>query len=146
MMIKLFRNTDSAFESVMNIRTAVFEKEQGAIAEEEFDCYDSDDKTVYALVYDDKAPVATGRIAQTENGFKIGRIAVLKSQRGRGTGSVLVNLLCNEAFDMGAEVVYVDAQLHAVGFYEGLGFVPTGQPEIVDRGIKHLPMRKTYED
>ncbi len=136
-------NTSPEFKSVMYIRNTVFEKEQGAIEEEELDCCDEDSKTVYALIYDGDNPVATGRIAITPYGFKIGRIAVLKSQRGRGTGTVLVKTLCNRAVDLGAEFILVDAQLHAVPFYEKLGFSPTGEREITDRGIIHLPMRKS---
>lgn len=135
-------HTSPEFKDVMYIRNTVFEKEQGAIAEEELDCYDADDKTVYTLLYENDKPVATGRIACTPYGFKIGRIAVLKSQRGRGTGAVLVKTLCDKAMELGAEFVLVDAQLHAVPFYEKLGFSPTGEREITDRGIIHLPMRK----
>lgn len=130
------------FESVMHIRNTVFEIEQGAIAEEELDSHDRAAETFYALVYDDNKPIATGRIAYTPKGFKIGRIAVLKDQRGRGTGALLVNALCDKAADLGAEYILVDAQLHAVPFYEKLGFSLTGESEITDRGIIHLPMRK----
>jgi predicted GNAT family N-acyltransferase len=146
MIIKLFKPNDSEFAQVMDIRTTVFENEQGAIASEEIDCYDSDSNTVYALVYDGEKPVATGRIAKTPKGFKIGRIAVLKNQRGKGTGKVLVTFLCDEAFEMGASIIFVDAQLHAVEFYKKLGFEPTGDEKIIDRGIEHLPMRKIYEN
>lgn len=137
-------NSSAEFENVMHIRNTVFEKEQGAVAEEELDCYDDDSKTVYVLLYDGDEPVATGRIALTPKGYKIGRIAVLKSQRGRGVGAVLVKTLCDKAVDSGAEFVLVDSQLHAVPFYEKLGFSPTGESEITDRGIIHLPMRKHY--
>lgn len=130
------------FEHVMHIRNTVFEIEQGAIAEEELDSYDGAAETLYALVYDGDEPVATGRIANTPKGLKIGRIAVLKSRRGRGTGALLVNALCDKALSLGAESILVDAQRHAVPFYEKLGFSPTGESEITDRGIIHLPMRK----
>ena len=136
------RNTSPEFEPVMRIRNTVFEIEQGAIAEEELDSYDGDFETLYALIYDGNEPVATGRIAHTSKGLKIGRIAVLKEQRGRGTGALLVNALCDKASSYGAEFILVDAQLHAVPFYEKLGFSPTGESEITDRGIIHLPMRK----
>lgn len=143
-MIKteFFHNNDQGFAMVKQIRYTVFEMEQGAIEEQEIDSYDADPNTVYALIYDDKNAVATGRIALTPKGYKIGRIAVLKSQRGKGTGALLVNSLCEKACQMGAEFILVDAQLHAVPFYEKLGFAPTGEAEIVDRGIVHLPMRK----
>lgn len=146
MKILCFDKNDDKFNIAMNIRNTVFELEQGAIAEEEIDKYDLSDKTVYLLIFDDNEPCATGRIAFTDKGVKIGRIAVLKSQRGRGTGKYLVEQLCDKAVELGAKEIFVDSQLHAVGFYECLGFEKTGESEITDRGIRHLPMIKRYEE
>lgn len=142
MNIKFIKASDPEFESVMLIRNTVFEQEQGAVLEQEIDEYDKSDKTIYALLYDVNEPAATGRIAQTPTGFKIGRIAVMKSYRGRGLGAVLVDTLCDKARDMGASDIYVDAQLHAVEFYKKLGFSVISDTEITDRGLRHLPMRK----
>lgn len=146
MKIFCFDKNDDKFNIAMNIRNTVFELEQGAIAEEEIDKYDLSDKTIYLLIYDDNEPCATGRIAFTDKGVKIGRIAVLKSQRGKGTGKYLVEQLCDKAVELGAKDIFVDSQLHAVGFYERLGFEKTGESEITDRGIRHLPMIKRYEE
>lgn len=137
--------TDEKFNIVMQIRNEVFEKEQGAIASQEIDLYDESDKTIYLLLYDGDSAVATGRIAFTDSGVKIGRIAVVSSQRGKGVGAVLVSSLCEKAQNMGAKFVLVDAQLHAIKFYEKLGFKSLEKPEIIDRGIRHLPMVKWYE-
>lgn len=137
--IKFFNSDSAEFEIVKSIRTAVFTNEQGANAEEEFDKYDSSPNSVFALLYDDGNAVATARIANTERGIKIGRIAVLKSCRGKGYGAVIVNAVTNKAFDRGADIVYVDAQNYAVPFYEKLGFEIIGS-EIIDRGLPHIPM------
>lgn len=142
MKIIFIQSNDEKIDLVMKIRNTVFEKEQGAIESEEIDCYDNDLSTLYALAFDGENAVATGRLAHTQNGFKIGRIAVLKSQRGKGTGAFLVNALCEKCVELGADRIFVDSQLHAIKFYEKLGFVPTGDDEIIDRGIKHLPMVK----
>lgn len=146
MKIFCFDKNDDKFNIAMNIRNTVFELEQGAIAEEEIDKYDLSDKTVYLLIFYNNEPCATGRIAFTDNGVKIGRIAVLKSQRGKGTGKYLVEQLCDKAVELGAKEIFVDSQLHAVGFYERLGFEKTGESEIMDRGIRHLPMIRRYEE
>ena len=132
---------DNAFEEVRRIRTEVFTLEQGA-DKKEFDEYDSDGSTVFLLLYEDKKPLATGRLAKTQTGFKLGRIAVLKSERGKGLGKVLVTALCDKAESLGAPFVLVVAQLHAVEFYKKLGFTETGEDNITDRGITHMPMRK----
>lgn len=140
MNIMFFNCADNNFNKVRQIRTTVFTDEQGA-DKNEFDEYDSDKRTLYCLIEKDGVPVATGRLAFVEKGIKLGRIAVLKSERGKGTGRVLVGSLCKKAEEFGKDI-FVDAQLHAVPFYEKLGFVPTGEKEITDRGIQHLPMRK----
>ena len=140
MNVKYIRCTDSEFKKVKEIRTAVFTNEQGA-DKNEFDSYDSDERTLYCLIEDNGEAVATGRLAFIDKGIKLGRIAVLKSERGKGTGRLLVESLCVKADELDNDV-FVDAQLHAVPFYEKLGFTATGEKEITDRGILHLPMRK----
>ena len=71
--------------------------------------------------------------------LKIGRIAVLKEYRGKHYGATVVNAVVAKSIEAGAERIYVDAQNHAVNFYEKLGFRICGR-ELVDRGIVHTPM------
>ncbi len=135
--IKFIGFNDAEFEYVKAIRTEVFTEEQGANASEEFDAYDK--TAVFALLYDKDKAVATARLAQTDNGFKIGRIAVLKQYRGKGLGAVIVRAVCEKAAREGAKTVFVDAQNYAVPFYEKLGFKVIGN-QIFDRGLPHIPM------
>lgn len=134
-------STHDAFKTVCSIRTAVFTEEQGADAQQEFDGYDLDGAgTVYVLLFENGEAAATARLAHTDSGFKIGRIAVLKKYRGKGIGEAAVRAVTEKAFSLGADTVYVDAQNHAVGFYEKFGFTVTGG-RIYDRGLAHMPMR-----
>ena len=138
MRIDFFDSSAAEFEIVKAIRTCVFTNEQGADADGEFDSYDS--TSLFALLYDDEnEAVGTARIAKTDAGFKIGRIAVLKKCRGKGYGADIVRAVTDKAFEMGADKVLVDAQNYAVPFYEKLGFKVTGT-EITDRGLPHIPM------
>lgn len=130
---------DDRFEIVKQIRTTVFTNEQGANAHEEFDCYDK--SSTFALLYEGENAVGTARIAKTDKGYKIGRIAIMKSCRGKGYGALIVNAVTDKAVQMDADKVYVDAQNYAVPFYEKLGFKIIGD-EIIDRGLKHIPMLK----
>lgn len=143
MDICFFNKNDKKLKDVMKIRYSVFTLEQGVPVEEDRDFYDSDENTVFCLVYDGE-PAATGRLTKTESGFKIGRIATLKKYRGRGLGAVLVNALCEKAFESGAEYVNVEAQLHAIPFYEKQGFEIVSNEIIIDRNIEHKAMRKYY--
>ncbi len=142
MKIFFFGIDDERYSMVKQIRTDVFTNEQKASADNEFDRYDRiGELTLYALVYNDQKAIATGRIAVTDKGYKIGRIAVLKSSRGIGAGAFLVKSLIKKCVESGDGNIYVDAQLHAVKFYEKLGFKVISQKQITDRSIAHLPMK-----
>ena len=130
------------FGYVKEIRKRIFVDEQGADESAVFDELDREDTTLFALTVEKNICVATGRIVKLGNAYKIGRVAVLDSERGKGAGKKMIEFLCRAAEDNGAEEILVDAQLHAVPFYEKLGFVPTGEKEKYDIGILHLPMRK----
>lgn len=136
--IRFIKKTDNEFSSVQMIRTTVFTNEQGANANEEFDSYDH--IADFALLFDNDKAVATARAVKTEDGFKIGRIAVLKDYRGKGYGDLIVRAVIEKAFSYGADYVLVDSQNHAVPFYEKIGFSVIGE-QIIDRGIAHIPMR-----
>ena len=78
----------------------------------------------------------------TEEVGKIGRVCVLKEARGRGIGAGLIRAgVAALAAVPGVRVVKLGAQVHAVGFYEGLGFAVVGA-EYQDAGIAHLDMMR----
>ncbi|MGB8451085.1 MAG: GNAT family N-acetyltransferase [Anaerocolumna sp.] len=126
---------------VFKIRRKVFIDEQGIAPEEEFDDYDN--LAVHALVYDNtnnKKAVATGRVYHDGENYRIGRIAVLKEERGKYYGDFVVRLLVDKAFLAGAEEVIINAQVNAIKFYEKIGFIPYG--DIFDEaGIEHVVMK-----
>ena len=71
---------------------------------------------------------------------KIGRVCVIKSHRGTGLGAALIRAAVDEARkDPAVRFVKLGAQLHALGFYEKLGFVAQG-PVFDDAGIDHREM------
>ncbi len=72
---------------------------------------------------------------------KIGRVAVLRSARGRGIGALLMRRAIEYANKIGLDSLSLDAQLHAIGFYEQLGFSAEG-PEFLDAGILHRRMTR----
>lgn len=135
--VRYFYQNDPDFKFVKSIRKTVFVYEQGIKEKKEFDKYDNN--AIFAVLFENKTPIATARCLEVKNGFKIGRIAVLKAYRGKGYGRIIVNDLCKRAFIKGGKYVYVDAQLDAVPFYEKLGFKVNGS-EITDRGLPHIPM------
>lgn len=121
---------------ICSIRETVFIKEQGVPPELEYD--ECDAQAIHVLVWLNGQAVGTGRILGDGH---IGRIAILAQYRGRGLGAALVGLLVNEAKRTGLNRVYLGAQIHAVGFYEKLGFVVYGD-EFMDAGIPHRHMEQ----
>ena len=69
---------------------------------------------------------------------KIGRVCVLKDQRGRGLGAALIRAALETSAGR-AETAKLSAQVQALGLYEGLGFVAMG-PVYLDAGIDHQDM------
>ncbi|MDF2589224.1 MAG: GCN5-related N-acetyltransferase [Anaerocolumna sp.] len=124
----------------IKIRKQVFVIEQNISEEEEFD--DIDNYAIHGLVFDNdnKKAVATGRVFHDGTNYRIGRVAVLKSERGKSYGDFVVRMLANKAFLMGASEIHIDAQVTAVSFYEKIGFMSYGE-EFLDAGIKHIGMK-----
>ena len=118
------------------IRFTVFVEEQGVPPGIELD--EHDPLCLHAVVFDDGSAVATGRLLPDGH---IGRRAVRKAWRGRGSGAAVLNELMNAASKRGHREVALSAQVHAVPFYRAHGFVPIGEPYF-EAGIPHQAMTR----
>src|SRR4051794_4673076 len=136
-------------ELVHAIRREVFVVEQNVPEEDEWD--DLDPTSVHLLARDpDGAPLGTGRLIHGPQALAItgrqgvvllGRLAVLKRGRGTGLGAALVRAIEDEGRARGATELELHSQVHALGFYERLGYVAEG-PEYLDGGIPHRTMTR----
>lgn len=130
----VLKSKEEDTSDALMIRRKVFQDElaiEKSLEEDNTDINDISTAIVYEVAYHDnceqKKAVATGRIGVfDDHKYKIGRIAVLPDKRGNGYGEMIVRMLAFKAFDLGAEEVFVSAQIHAIGFYEKLGFVSCG--------------------
>jgi predicted GNAT family N-acyltransferase len=118
------------------IRFAVFVEEQGVPREIELD--EMDEHSLHAVAFMDEKAVATGRLLPDGH---IGRMAVLKSWRGRGIGGAILARLVERARQRGDQEVLLSAQVHASAFYRAHGFVEEGA-EYLEAGIPHRDMRR----
>nr|WP_079138255.1 GNAT family N-acetyltransferase [Actinacidiphila rubida] len=133
--------------AVHAIRHAVFVVEQEVPSELEWD--GKDGRAVHVLA----EGVGTGRLLLGEDAARknggdsrlavLGRLAVLRDARGGGYGARLVRALEEEARRLGLAGVYLEAQVHAVPFYEKLGYTAYG-PEFQDAGIAHRAMKRAF--
>ncbi|MCF8171878.1 MAG: GNAT family N-acetyltransferase [Candidatus Methylopumilus sp.] len=119
------------------IRLEVFVHEQQVPLEEEIDALDAE--CIHAVAFDAQGcALATGRLLPDGH---IGRMAVLKTVRGQGLGSAVLQALMQQARQKGFVEAALSAQTHAQAFYARHGFVPEGA-EYLDANIPHVLMRK----
>jgi predicted GNAT family N-acyltransferase len=118
------------------IRFTVFVEEQGVPREIELD--EQDPLSIHAVVFEDRRPVATGRLLPDGH---IGRMAVLKEWRNRGIGALMLKRLMDCAKERGDREVALSAQVRAVPFYLANGFVTEGD-EYLEAGIRHQAMKR----
>lgn len=135
----------------LSIRMRVFVEEQGVPVEEEVDAHDADpemnETAVHVLGRLDGEAVATARLLLDthDGGFPhIGRVAVLAEHRGKHFGVAVMEALHEEARARGYDGVTLSAQLHALPFYERLGYVARGTTYL-DAGIEHRAMDLRFE-
>jgi predicted GNAT family N-acyltransferase len=126
-------------EDAFAVRIAVFVEEQGISREDELDELDA--TAVHCVGYDERTPVAAGRLIVADGYAKIGRMAVLAGHRGRGIGAQVLEVLERAGVERGIRHFKLSAQLHAEGFYRSCGYTPVG--DVYDEvGIPHIAMEK----
>jgi len=131
--------TRRAWPPCTRLRHEVFVVEQGVPAELEWD--GKDGRAAHVLAEGAGAGrLLLGADAAAKNGGDpdtavLGRLAVLRSARGGGVGAALVRALEDEARRLGLRGVYLEAQVHAIAFYERLGYTAYGS-QFPDAGIR----------
>ena len=140
------RRIDAAEDlaAAMAVRHDVFVLEQDVPLDLERDEHDdlADPACAHVLVLRDGAVVATGRVLEEPGGVAhLQRIAVRREVRGQGLGVVVVNALEDLGRVRGLTMAELGAQVHALGFYERLGYEAHGDV-FDDAGIPHRHMRK----
>lgn len=125
-------------EIASHIRRVVFIDEQQVPQDEEWD--GQDPACHHFLAYLDGNPVGTARLLPDGH---IGRVAVLAEARGTGIGGQLMAAAIATAQRVGHPQVVLSSQLHALAFYERLGFVAHGET-FMDAGIPHREMTLTF--
>lgn len=117
------------------IRTQVFIFEQRVPEALEWD--GMDDTAIHVLAFTaDQIPAGTARLLSSG---QIGRMAVLKHYRNRGTGTAMLIRLLQIAARENITPLFLNAQLHAIRFYEKHGFIADGGV-FDDAGIPHRRM------
>ena len=116
------------------IRTQVFICEQGITEADEWD--DQDVISQHFVIYDQDQPIATARLLQNHS---VGRVAVVKAYRGQGIGQMIMLEIISYAQKQRLSVLTLSSQVHAISFYEKLGFTVQGN-SYDEFGISHIEM------
>ncbi|WP_312100730.1 GNAT family N-acetyltransferase [Acinetobacter venetianus] len=116
------------------IRELVFISEQNIPEQDEWD--DQDAISQHFVVYDRNQPIATARLLVNNS---VGRVAVLKTYRGQGIGRLIMLQIIAYAQAQKRPSLQLSSQVHAISFYEKLGFSIQGD-EYDECGIPHIEM------
>ncbi|EAP99543.1 putative acyltransferase [Janibacter sp. HTCC2649] len=84
-------------------------------------------------------PVATLRVLDDDEVWRVGRVATASGHRGSGLAAAMVRgvlALCSD------RAIVLDAQAHLRDWYAAFGFVATGAEYADEDGIPHVPMRR----
>ena len=120
---------------LQDIRRRVFIIEQNVPKDEEWD--GQDEKSWHFLATEkNDVPIGTARLLPSG---QIGRMAVLEEYRRRGVGRALLEQAIDKARHLGMQDLFLHAQLHALHFYETVGFSLEGE-EFTEAGIAHRKM------
>lgn len=129
-------NNSGLFEQAFKIRERVFIGELHIDPEMEFE---HEDVSVHYLFFDyeDKA-IATARYRETPEGYKIERLAVIKSHRNKGLGGIVLKCLLEDLIPL-QKTIYLNSQIEAVDFYLRNNFETDG-PSFEEAGVTHHKM------
>lgn len=120
------------------IRQRVFVAEQGFV--NEFD--ETDKNAFHGTLFVNGRAASTVRLFEEDNGWHIGRIAVLPEFRKTGLGAETVKRAEELAREMKIEKLSLSAQLRVKEFYERLGYKAEGDV-YYDECCPHILMTKT---
>ncbi len=142
MQIKWIKGSEE-FNDACEVRINVFVLEQSIDENLEFDEYDS--IALHLVIYNNRTPVATGRIFEHSGKFTIGRICVVKEYRNMHLGSLLMEKLIEKAITMGAKELHLSSQVYATSFYRKFCFEEYGDT-YDDAGIEHIAMLRKFSE
>ena len=132
-----------ASQEAIPVRFDVFVREQSVPQEIEID--EDDVVAWHVLALTDSGCIGTARLViegdKSPNPIgRVGRMAVLKSNRKHGVGAALLKALIQFGTDKQINEYYLHAQLTAENFYSQFGFIAEGDV-FEEAGILHRTMR-----
>lgn len=130
--------TTTELYEILKARAEIFIMEQNINYQ---DMDDIDYRSLHCFIKEGDKVIAYLRAfykSEDRSVVKIGRVLTL--EHGKGVGRVLLEESLNAVKEkMHCHKIYIEAQKHAIGFYEKFGFVTTSG-EFLEEGIVHVAM------
>ena len=137
MEVKTFDQlTTRELYEILKTRAAVFIVEQNCAYQ---DLDDIDFKSTHLMLYSDGELVAYSRVFKDDESdlWHIGR--VLTTQRNKHFGLRIMEEAIRVAKEMDAQLIEIEAQSYAIGFYEQLGFEVSSDEFLLDGNLhRHM--------
>lgn len=121
------------------LRRIVFINEQGIPEEEIFDGLNV--QAVHIVVFDGNTPIATARVLNEGDSWRIGLVAVDKLSRSQHLGEKVMQIAIEYIISNSGKEILLTSQQQVSGFYEKFGFVQCGEVEILESGFVLVPMK-----
>lgn len=144
MLKTILIENEGDLQTAFRIRQVVFVEEQKVSREEEYDAFEDISRHFLVVELPSELPCGTARWRFTDKGIKLERFAVLKEFRSKGVGSALVKAVLEDIAsrnDTKGNLIYLHAQVSAVGLYQKFDFKPMGD-YFWEAGIQHIKMAK----
>lgn len=127
--------TNDELYSIYKARVDVFVVEQNCPYP---DIDEIDKRSIHIFIEDNNEVLAYLRLFKKDDIAQIGR--VLTTKRNKGYGSLILQEGLQKAKEvLGANKVYIEAQVYAIPFYEKSGFKVMSE-EFLEDGIPHVKM------
>ena len=128
------------------VRIQAMAKKHHITLQREFDEKDTPE-TKYLLALDGDFPVGTARIYELDDeSMMIGRVVVLPEYRHRGLGTQIVEACEAWIRELGRSVAVLESRDNKTAFYEGLGYVITGDAFIDGDTFRCIRMEKRLDE
>jgi predicted GNAT family N-acyltransferase len=140
MALKIIDYGSPQYQQMVKLRDDILRKPLGlCFTKEELE--QEKDHLLIGAYEDDKMLACCMLVKENSKTVRLRQMAVLNDVQGKGVGKALMIFAENLARDHGYKQITMHARKNAIGFYEKMGYVKTGE-EFEEITIPHYLMEK----
>ena len=140
MALKIIDHGTAEYRQMVKLRDDILRKPLGlGFTPAELE---SEKDNMLIAAFEDERMLGCCMLVEEQPGtVRLRQMAVLNDLQGKGIGRALMNFAENIARDRGYKILRMHARVHAVGFYEKVGYKVHGE-QFVEVTIPHYVMEK----